>query len=273
MANRHGDVLVRTRDCLRQRDDRGLARDQGARSARPEGDTCLGVLNTWGAKGVFDLRSGHHLATGGLQRADFCLAGLGDTELVVCLGVDRAVALDAPRTARALHVDPAQIGPLSELWKHSARELPVVPLRRRLAEVVQGAWALGDRDVLHPAKAVQHISEGIGPRGSVAADPGPAGFWLARSFVTRRVGDASIPARPGRRDGLRHALSWTGSPTRRLGLLRSWTSVARTSPSSCAKRGSATAWGFPSGSERKGRGPPWTSTRGSSRSSFQGNAT
>lgn len=158
---------------------------------------CLGVLNTWGAKGVFDWRSRHHLATGGLQRDDFRLAGLDDTELVVCLGVDRAETPDGPWTERALDVDPAQIGPLSELWKHSAREIPVVPLRRLLAEVVQGAWALGDSDVLHPAKAVQHLSEGIGPRGSVAADPGPAGLWLARSFATRRVGDASIPARPG----------------------------------------------------------------------------
>ncbi len=35
----------------------------------------LGVLNTWGAKGVFDWRSRHHLATAGLQSRDFELAG------------------------------------------------------------------------------------------------------------------------------------------------------------------------------------------------------
>ena len=33
----------------------------------------LGVLNTWGAKGVFDWRSRHHLATAGLQEHDFAL--------------------------------------------------------------------------------------------------------------------------------------------------------------------------------------------------------
>ena len=48
----------------------------------------LGVLNTWGAKGVFDWRSRHHLATAGLQEHDFALAGLGDADLIVATGVD-----------------------------------------------------------------------------------------------------------------------------------------------------------------------------------------
>lgn len=157
----------------------------------------LGVLNTWGAKGVFDWRSRHHLATGGLQRDDFRLAGLDDADVVVCVGIDRAETPGGPWMERALHIDPAELGPLSEAWRRSAREIPVVPLRRLLAEVVQGAWAQGDREALHPAKAVQQLSEGMGARGSVAADPGPAGLWLARSFATRRIGDASIPARPG----------------------------------------------------------------------------
>ena len=34
----------------------------------------VGVLNTWGAKGVFDWRSRHHLATIGLQADDFVLS-------------------------------------------------------------------------------------------------------------------------------------------------------------------------------------------------------
>ena len=36
----------------------------------------VGVLNTWGAKGVFDWRSRHHLATVGLQADDFMLSEL-----------------------------------------------------------------------------------------------------------------------------------------------------------------------------------------------------
>src|SRR5687768_2999894 len=35
----------------------------------------LGVVNTWGAKGIFDWRSRHHLATVGLQANDAELAG------------------------------------------------------------------------------------------------------------------------------------------------------------------------------------------------------
>ena len=38
----------------------------------------IGVLNTWGAKGVFDWRSQHHLATIGLQAEDFVLSGLDE---------------------------------------------------------------------------------------------------------------------------------------------------------------------------------------------------
>src|SRR4029079_1263754 len=48
----------------------------------------LGVLNTWGAKGVFDWRSRHHLATAGLQAEDFALGGLADADLIVAVGVD-----------------------------------------------------------------------------------------------------------------------------------------------------------------------------------------
>ena len=42
----------------------------------------VGVLNTWGAKGVFDWRSRHHLATVGLQADDFLLSGLHRAEFL-----------------------------------------------------------------------------------------------------------------------------------------------------------------------------------------------
>ena len=50
----------------------------------------LGVLNTWGAKGVFDWRSRHHLATAGLQARDFELGGVADADLVIATGIDPA---------------------------------------------------------------------------------------------------------------------------------------------------------------------------------------
>ena len=54
----------------------------------------LGVLNTWGAKGVFHWRSRHHWATVGLQELDFELGGLPGADLVLTVGLDEA---EAPR--------------------------------------------------------------------------------------------------------------------------------------------------------------------------------
>ena len=48
----------------------------------------IGVLNTWGAKGVFDWRSQHHLATIGLQADDFVLSGLDEADLIIATGLD-----------------------------------------------------------------------------------------------------------------------------------------------------------------------------------------
>ena len=52
----------------------------------------LGVLNTWGAKGVFHWQSRHHWATVGLQELDFELGGLGSADLVLVTGVDEREA-------------------------------------------------------------------------------------------------------------------------------------------------------------------------------------
>src|SRR5262249_44609558 len=60
----------------------------------------VGVLNTWGAKGVFDWRSRHHLATAGLQARDFPLGGMAGADLIVATGLDgREVAEAAWRLA------------------------------------------------------------------------------------------------------------------------------------------------------------------------------
>ncbi len=52
----------------------------------------LGVLNTWGAKGVFHWQSPHHWATVGLQELDFELGGLGGADLVLAVGIDEREA-------------------------------------------------------------------------------------------------------------------------------------------------------------------------------------
>ncbi len=64
----------------------------------------LGVLNTWGAKGLFHWQSPHHWATVGLQELDFELGGLGGADLVLAVGIDEREAppaverVSAPRS-------------------------------------------------------------------------------------------------------------------------------------------------------------------------------
>ena len=48
----------------------------------------IGVANTWGAKGVFNWDSPHHLGTCGLQAHDFELLGFGELDLLWVVGLD-----------------------------------------------------------------------------------------------------------------------------------------------------------------------------------------
>ncbi|MCU1486230.1 MAG: thiamine pyrophosphate-dependent enzyme probable carboxylase/decarboxylase/carboligase, partial [Actinomycetia bacterium] len=102
----------------------------------------LGVVNTWGAKGIFDWRSRHHLATVGLQARDAELAGVPEADLLVCVGVDRLEA--APelwRVVPTIDVPTAALGPLSELWSRPRSGIAMPPLRERLAAATQAGWA------------------------------------------------------------------------------------------------------------------------------------
>ena len=75
----------------------------------------IGVLNTWGAKGVFDWRSQHHLATIGLQSEDFVLSGLDEADLIIATGLDRDESPEERwRLAPALTIPPAGLAPLAE---------------------------------------------------------------------------------------------------------------------------------------------------------------
>ena len=75
----------------------------------------VGVLNTWGAKGVFDWRSRHHLATIGLQADDFVLSGLDRADLIIATGLDHAESPDDRwRLAPALTIPPAGLAPFAE---------------------------------------------------------------------------------------------------------------------------------------------------------------
>lgn len=156
----------------------------------------VGVLNTWGAKGVFDWRSRHHLATVGLQARDAELAGVGECDLLVCTGIDDLEAEPARwRTAPHLDVPPSMLAPLAEAWRRTASDLIMPPLRDRLAAATQAGWAATGAP-LAPSQATRNYGEVVSAGGIVAADPGVAGFWVARTLGTTRPRAVHVPARP-----------------------------------------------------------------------------
>ena len=62
-------------------------------------------------------------------------------------------------------------------------EPPRNDLYPRLAAVAQPGF-VEDRVPLHPARAVADLGAALPPGGLVAADPGIAGLWVARTFPT-----------------------------------------------------------------------------------------
>jgi thiamine pyrophosphate-dependent enzyme len=155
----------------------------------------VGVLNTWGAKGVFDWRSRHHLATIGLQANDFVLSGLDEADLIIATGLDQAESPEQRwRLAPALTVPPAGLAPLAERCG-SGRRTPMAmpPLRARLAEVTQRGWSV-EASPLPPSRATMHYAECVAAGALVAADAGNAGFWVARTLGTTRLGAVIVPS-------------------------------------------------------------------------------
>ena len=70
-----------------------------------------GVVNTWGAKGVFVWDDPRHFGTAGLQERDFELAGLGEVDVLVTSGLDPAEVTSRPWAGRAevIDLDPLEL--------------------------------------------------------------------------------------------------------------------------------------------------------------------
>jgi thiamine pyrophosphate-dependent acetolactate synthase large subunit-like protein len=155
----------------------------------------LGVLNTWGAKGVYDWRSPHHLATAGLQARDFELAGFAGADLVVAVGVDPCEAPGEWRLAPVVELEPGMLDPLAD--RLPARDAPIErpPLFAALAQPTQAGWARGAAP-LAPSRITKSYSDVLGAGGVVAADPGTAGFFVARTFATTELGSVVVPGAP-----------------------------------------------------------------------------
>jgi hypothetical protein len=163
----------------------------------------LGVLNTWGAKGVFVWRSRHHWGTVGLQARDFELGGLAGADLVLAAGLDDRESPPALwRRAGAgrdvVEVAPGSLGPIAERWGRPRVELTAPPLMSGLAAVTQAGWTV-DAAPLPPTRVTRNHALAVGEGGLVAADPGTSGYWVARTFATTGLGGAVVPARAGAR--------------------------------------------------------------------------
>ena len=152
-----------------------------------------GVLNTWGAKGVFDWRSPHHLATAGLQRDDWKLGGLADADLIIATGLDPDETKGEWRLAPVVEVDTRDLAGLAEQVERLPGEIVVPPLRERLAAMTQAGWMIDDAP-LPPTRVTKNYGEAFGTGGYVAADPGLAGYWVARTFSTQVLGSVYVPA-------------------------------------------------------------------------------
>ena len=154
----------------------------------------VGVLNTWGAKGVFHWRSRHHLATIGLQADDFMLSGLNRADLIIAAGLDPGESPEERwRLAPALIVPPAGLASLAERCgprRHTSLTMP--PLRSRLADVTQRGWGV-EVPPLPPSRVTMHYAECVAAGALVAADAGGAGFWVARTLGTTRLGAVIVP--------------------------------------------------------------------------------
>src|SRR5207253_175730 len=76
------------------------------------------------------------------------------------------------------------------------REPLPIPRRElfgKLAAVVQPLYR-DEGSPLSPGRVVADLAAAIGDGGLVVADPGPAGFWVARAFPTSELGSVLVPA-------------------------------------------------------------------------------
>lgn len=152
-----------------------------------------GVVNTWGAKGVFRWDDPLHFGTAGLQARDFELAGLAELDVLVTSGLDPAEVTSRPWEGRAQVVDvaPGDLATVELDLPAGTRERPA--LYTELAAVV---GPLYEQPGSPPARAAA-LAAALPVDGLVVAEPGLVGFWVARTFPTSVPGSVVVPASGG----------------------------------------------------------------------------
>lgn len=193
----------------------------GAATAAPglralAGITGATVVNTVGAKGLFAWDDPLHGGTVGLQRGDAELAEIHTADLVVTSGLvdgesaSLAAAL-ARRPGETVAVDPAHLALAAGGWPPADGPGPRPPFYAAVAAV---AGPLYEVEGSAPWAAAR-LAAGLPDGGLVVAPPGPAGFWVGRTFPTAVAGSVVVPAGrpPGTAEALAMAAASAGRPT------------------------------------------------------------
>jgi thiamine pyrophosphate-dependent acetolactate synthase large subunit-like protein len=152
-----------------------------------------GVVNTWGAKGVFPWDDPRHFGTAGLQARDFELAGLSDVDVLVTTGLDPAEVTSQPWAGRAEVIDVAPGDLATAELRLPSGSLERPELYTALAGVVGPMY---EQPGSPPARAAA-LAAALPADGLVVADPGLVGFWIARTFPTTMPGSVVVPATGG----------------------------------------------------------------------------
>ncbi|CAB4555392.1 unannotated protein [freshwater metagenome] len=153
-----------------------------------------GIVTSWGAKGVERWDSPFHFGTFGLQQGDALCTGLDQADLVILSGVDPAeTPPHLTENFLTQEVPPSQLHALVAGWTAST-QLPQRPAEyEQLRDVITPMYE-SDAVPLTPPRAALHLAGMLPERGIVVADPGAAGFWLARSFPTSFPENICVPA-------------------------------------------------------------------------------
>ncbi|MFZ4518239.1 MAG: hypothetical protein ACOYOP_07615 [Microthrixaceae bacterium] len=154
------------------------------------------VVLTWGARGAERRDSPYLGGVGGLQTRDLALAGLDDADVIVLTGVDPAELPEGSLEGRVVQeVPPRQLAALCAGWPTPPSG--TVPDRAgdapALAVPLQALFE-DDAAPVTGARAALQLAGVLPDRGVCVADPGPAGFWVARSFPTSIPGSSCVPA-------------------------------------------------------------------------------
>lgn len=146
----------------------------------------VGMLNTYGAKGLFAWNDPAHLGTIGLQAGDLELAGVEGAD-VVLVGVPEAEIARSWLESVGANWRDVVAADLAEILVRNAEPTPRPILYEALAQVC-GPLYTSLSLPMNPARAASDLAGWLPTGGVVHAGRDMAGFWLGRTFPTRELG-------------------------------------------------------------------------------------